>query len=195
MKIILLLLALIMPVTADTAGLILGPYFQLAELIASTDEWQSLTDTDNVTDALESIAFPEYIDFEAPQQGAITVPLCVLSNPWDMATEFYGVQDNQGRVDHGQLLWQMFLKTESDPANALRNFIHHQELLLEQMTALSGMAKPAGAGWYIKTNGFQLAFSPGRVPISNLQCLVRGEDGTKPQSVTTGAFVINWIRS
>lgn len=190
----LLLLALTMPVTATNAGLILGPYFQVAELIASTDQWQELTETDNVDDALASIAFPEYLDFESPQKGAIEVPLCVLSNPWDMTSEFYGPQDNQGRVDHGQLLWQLFLKTESD-ADALRNFIHAQETLLEQMAALSGMAKPLGAGWYIRTNGFQLAFAAGRVPLSNLQCTPRGGDQSKPQSVTTGAFVLDWTRS
>jgi len=192
MRKLLLLLALVMPVNADNAGLILGPYFEIAELIASTEEWQNLTNTMTVAGALDFIAFPEYVDFETANAGKIALPASVISNPWDLGTELFGPQDRQGRVDRGQLLWQLFLQTDADDA-ALLNFIHSEELILAQMAALSGKAKDSGSGWHISVDSFQLAFAAGRVPLSNLQGMVGADD--TPQSVTTGAWVLDWKRS
>lgn len=194
MKTLFLILTLIMPVTASNAGLLLSPFFEVAELIASTAKWQDVTETASVEDALASIAFTEYVDFESPRQGLIEVPLIVLSDPWDLAVEIFGTQDEQGRVDHGQMLMQLFLQTDPEDVGNLE-FYQTLGVLIGQIAALSGKEKPGGAGWYIKARPFQQAFAPRCVPLSNLQCVPRGGDQTKPQQVTTASFVVDWSRS
>lgn len=193
MRQLLLLLGLLMPVTAANAGLLLRPFFDVADLLAATAKWQDVTDSANATEALTSIEFTEYLDFEAPRAGMIEVPLSVLSDPYDLDVELFGTQDNQGRVDRGQLLWQLFLLADDDDPGNL-SFYQTCGELIHQMSALSGQQNPDG-GWYINARPFSQAFAPRRVPLSNLQGVPRDGDQTKPQALVTAAFVVDWSRS
>ena len=180
-----------MPVTAADAGSILRPYFEMADLLASTQAWQEITDTDNTADALLTIDHPDYFDFEN-SEGSIEVPLIVISNPLDMEATYHRKTDRQGRRDFGALLVQFFLKQTDDP-KPLQDFMHACEGVLSEALGKSETLKPDGEHYYLTLDYFQLAIAAAACDLNRLSCVERNADNLQPQIVNTMAFVAHWI--